>query len=468
MRLIVVSNRLPLTITRAKNGFEYTQTSGGLVTGLKALQKNMDFVWVGNISGMDLTDHDKQVIATDCWARFNSIPVFIPKKINEDSYNGFCNNILWPLVHNFVDDVAWDASKYAAYKQSNTIMCDKVCEIAKDDDMIWIHDYHLMLLPRMVRKRCKKNIKIGFFLHTPFPPSELFATLPVARQIMRGILGSDGVGLHLLEYVAHFLDTSRKCLRAKDLDAQSEITYMPNAITIGERRILVHATPIGIDPQVFRDAVAMSETQTRIAELREKFHGKKVILGVDRTDYIKGIPHRLAAFERYLSKYGTDAVFLQIAVPSRMDVVEYKVLVDQMKFMASDINGKHPRVDDTYFYFLNSSVSFNELCALYAVSDICLITSLRDGMNLVALEYIACQEQGHGKLILSKFAGASSTLPGCVSVNPWETEAVADSIKACADMTQEEATERYEINKRGLETFTALRWGKENMKMWGE
>lgn len=518
-RLIVISNRLPITITRSDTGFKYKQNSGGLVTGLKALKKEVDFLWIGNISGMHLTDSEKEVITTDCWSQFQSIPIFISKKLNDDSYNGFCNAILWPLLHSLTDNVVWYPAKYNAYKRYNDVFCSKVCDIARDGDLIWVHDYHLMLLPRLIKNQCKKNVKVGFFLHTPFPCPEMFTTLPVAKEILQGILGSDGIGFHLLEYLSNFIDTCKSHLRLKDFEdklvcdergscaharqaastTSSEgreckeasqpcsrsntrvsaaedncepqgvqhkgIYYMPNLITIGCRTVRLKAVPIGIDPQLFKDTLAKPETKARISKLKEKFSGKKIILGVDRTDYIKGIPHRLLAFNKYIQKYGNDAVFLQVAVPSRMDVVEYRALVERVKKMVSEINGGCGGVDEMYFYFLNNSVPFDELCALYAASDVCLITSIRDGMNLVALEYIACQEEGRGRLVLSKFAGASSTLPGCMSVNPWNISQVADSLKACLSMCKHEVYERYAINKRGVDTFTVMRWAEENIRM---
>lgn len=518
-RLIVISNRLPISITRSDTGFKYKQNSGGLVTGLKALKKDIDFIWIGNISGMHFTDREKQVITSDCWSQFKSIPIFIPKKLNDDSYNGFCNAILWPLLHSLTDNVVWYPAKYNAYKKYNSVFSSNVCDIARDGDLIWIHDYHLMLLPRLIKNQCKKNVKVGFFLHTPFPCPEMFTTLPVAKEILQGMLGSDGIGFHLLEYLSNFIDTCKSHLKLKDFEDQfvcnekrrcaqekpapctesmddrkckdapqphsrsntcmncieensvpqgvqrKGIYYMPNLITIGHRTVRLKAVPIGIDPQLFKDSLSKPETKARISSLKAKFSGKKIILGVDRTDYIKGIPHRLLAFKKYIQKYGNNAVFLQVAVPSRMDVVEYRALVERVKKMVSEINGGCGSVDDMLFYFLNNSVPFDELCALYAASDVCMVTSIRDGMNLVALEYIACQEEGRGRLLLSKFAGASSTLPGCISVNPWNTSQVADSLNECLSMCTHDVHERYAINKRGIDTFTAMRWAEENIRM---
>lgn len=515
MRLIVISNRLPLTITRGPEGFQYKQTSGGLVTGLKALKKEMEFIWLGNISGIVLSDEEKETIAKDCWNQFKSMPVFVPKRLNEDSYNGFCNRTLWPLLHSLIDNVVWNDAKYQAYRAYNEMFCEKVCEMAQDGDVVWVHDYHLMLLPGLVRERCTKRVKIGFFLHTPFPSPAMFTALPAAKEILKGILGSDGIGFHLLDYLSNFLDTCKAVLAREDLGPEADfgspaheslgmarlgvpstisgdsgchsrsntavgdvrasskksgvahrgIFYLPDAIFVGERRIRLQAATIGIDPQLFRETVAKPGVQERIRALHEKFRGRKIVLGVDRTDYIKGIPHRFLAFDRYLEKYGRDAVFLQIAVPSRMDVVEYRSLVDKVKFLVSDINGKHGAVDETLCYFLNTPVPFEELCALYAASDVCLITSLRDGMNLVALEYVACQETGHGRLLLSKFAGATSTLPGCVSANPWKINKIADCIRECLEMAPDEAGERHAINRTGVNTFTAVRWAQESIAM---
>ncbi|KAM0673452.1 Trehalose-6-P synthase/phosphatase complex synthase subunit [Gurleya vavrai] len=469
MRLIIISNRLPLTIKKHETTFEYKETSGGLVTGLKAVKQTLPFLWIGNISGMTLNNQEKQTITKDCWELFRSIPVFIDTDLNEKSYNGFCNGILWPLIHTFPDDVTFSHVDYEAYKEYNKIFCERVCQIAEDNDIIWVHDYHLMLLPMMLRENIKKKIKIGFFLHTPFSGKDVFGMLPCADEILRGILGSDHIAFHSYDYLANFLQNCRVLMpRVSDVDGEendSLIGYMSGKVDLGSRDINFTAIPIGIDPELFKECLRRSETKKRAVELKKKFEGKKMIIGVDRTDYIKGIPNRIKGFQRYLERSGDrNTVFLQIAVPSRADVPEYASYINTMNTMASELNGSIGDVDDTFFYILNKSVKFEELCAIYSVGDCCLISSLVDGMNLVALEYIACQEEKKGVLLLSEFEGCSSTLPGSVFFNPWNIEEIADAIECGVKMNKEEKNDRFEINHENVKKFTAVKWAEDNVE----
>ncbi|KAM0685293.1 Trehalose-6-P synthase/phosphatase complex synthase subunit [Conglomerata obtusa] len=468
MRLIIISNRLPLSIKKHETTFEYKESSGGLVTGLKAVKQTLPFLWLGNISGMKLNETEKKTIDKDCWDLFKSIPVFIDTDLNEKSYNGFCNGILWPLLHTFPDDVTFSHVDYDGYKEYNRTFCDKVCEIAEDNDIIWVHDYHLMLLPMMLREKISKKVKIGFFLHTPFSGSDIFSMLPCAKDILRGILGSDHVAFHSYDYLANFLENCRYMLpTSSDIDYNEkklEIDYMTGPVNVGKRKINFTAIPIGIDPSLFKECLKKNETKKRAAELKKKFEGKKIIIGVDRTDFIKGIPNRIKGFQRYLERSkDRNIVFLQIAVPSRTEVPEYASYINTMNLMVSELNGSFGKVDETFFYLLNQSIPFEELCAIYSIGDCCLISSLVDGMNLVALEFIACQEVNKGVLLLSEFAGCVSTLPGSVFFNPWNLDSIADAIDCGIKMNDEEKTDRFEINHNNVKRFTAVKWAEDNV-----
>ncbi|EJW05110.1 alpha,alpha-trehalose-phosphate synthase (UDP-forming) [Edhazardia aedis USNM 41457] len=523
MRLIIISNRLPLTITRTNNTFSYKETSGGLVTGLKAVKQTLPFLWIGNISGMNLTEEEKDTITRDCWEFNKSIPVFISKELNEQSYNGFCNGILWPILHTFPDDVSYDPKLFSSYTKFNEIFCDKICELVEEEDIIWVHDYHLMLLPNMLRERLSLKLKkfsIGFFLHTPFSPADVFGQLPCVKQIVEGIMGSDHVAFHTYDYLAHFLDTCtnqlpkrssytsyQKSVHQKNLEkkdnkknlqdsvnvkglcdkSKSEnktvlesptvikkfaksndavIDYHTGDIDIGTRKIRCMAIPIGIDPELFKNTLKKTETKNRIQELKTKYKGKTLIIGVDRTDFIKGIPNRILGFHNYLKKQNVnkDVIFLQICVPSRLDVPEYASLMNRINTLTAELNGSIGNVDDTYMHVLSKSVQFEELCALYSVADVCCISSLMDGMNLVALEYVACQDSNKGVLMLSEFAGCASTLPGSVFFNPWNVDEIANTFEAVINMSQKERDDRHTINSNNVTKFTAVKWAKDNVK----
>jgi trehalose 6-phosphate synthase len=446
MKLIVVSNRLPLTIKKGEKGFEYKQTSGGLVTGLKSIKDTIRFIWLGNISGMELDEDERERITSDCWEQFRSVPVFIDPVLNDESYNGFCNAILWPILHSFNDDLCFTHKNYEAYKRYNSVFCEELCRVVEDGDIVWIHDYHFMLLPEMLRKRTTRDIKIMFFLHVPFASAITMKALACRRDIANSLVSSDLVAFHTFDYALNFRDT---CL-ANEVEPSAKID----------------AIPIGIDPELFRSTLRQEETVKKMQELREKFRGKKILLGVDRTDYVKGMPHRVKGFQRFLEKYEghrEEVVFLQVGVPSRTEVREYAAYVTKINELVSETNGKYGSVEKTYFYFLNKSVNFSELCALYAVSDVLMVTSLRDGMNLVALEYVACQDENNGVLVLSEFAGCSTTLSGALEINAWNIEEIADAIREAVTMSGEERAQRHKINRYGTDTFTSVKWAERNL-----
>ncbi|KCZ81952.1 alpha,alpha-trehalose-phosphate synthase (UDP-forming) [Anncaliia algerae PRA339] len=516
MRLIVVANRLSLVIKKEQDKFVYKQSSGGLATGLKCVKNDMDFIWIGNVTG--IKEEDRKEVEETCWSNYKAVPVFVDKQLNQDSYNLYCNNILWPLLHSF-DNLINNESKFQAYKEYNKLFCDRILEVAEENDVIWVHDYHLMLLPKMIKER--KNVKVAFFLHTPFPSGEVFCNLPNSKDILKGLLLADKIGFHLPEYKSQFIDACKTCLSINDFIKNKEgnqslptnaaketnqknnsnkpmkqvnkstnevkeksddslkvtklcdsnfyntvkgIRYSPSCIETF-KKVSLSSIPIGIDPNMFREVLKKDKVQKRINELKNIFKNKKVILGVDRTDYIKGMPHRMKCYEKYLSKYKNNStVYIQIAVPSRMDLFEYNKLVTDIKLYSTGINND-TGINNNKVLLYNKSVDFDELCALYSLADALLITSLRDGMNLVALEYIACQENKKGVLILSKFAGAVDTLPGCITVNPWSFEEVADKINGALSMNENEKSRRYSINKINIDKFTAVNWAKKNLEV---
>ncbi|KAH9412172.1 trehalose-6-phosphate synthase [Ordospora pajunii] len=446
MKLLVVSNRLPLTVKRGENGFEYMQSSGGLVTGLKSINNKIRFKWIGNISGADLSSEEREIIRKDCRDKFYSIPIFIDPVLNDQSYNGFCNAILWPMLHSFKDDITFSMANYNAYVEYNKIFCNKICEIVEDGDVVWVHDYHLMLLPEMLRAMSTKTFKVMFFLHTVFPKADIMRALEYRKQLISGIMHSDLVAFHSFEYALNFRDV---CIE--------------NGVEcLGK----IDAIPIGIDPEMFRSVLQQQITAQRIRELKQEFQGKKIILGVDRTDYIKGMPHRVKGFQRFLTKHPEfvgNVVFLQVGVPSRTNVKEYSSYITKMNELVSETNSMFGSIETVHIYFLSNSVNINELCALYAVSDVLLVTSLRDGMNLVALEYVSCQDGNNGVLVLSEYAGATTTLPASLETNPWNTEEIANTIYNALTMPEEERAERHRINANAIDTFTSVKWAERNL-----
>lgn len=444
MKLIVVSNRLPLTVSKKDGGFNYNKTSGGLVTGIESLSSHMKFIWIGSIGGTDMSQEDMDQVTHDCLDQFGCFPVFLSPELYDRYYNGFCNAILWPALHSFPDDVCFSYKEYEEYKKANFAFADRILEKCEDGDIVWVHDYHLMLLPSILKSR-NSTLRIMFFFHTAFPDPSNLERIFYKNELLGSISCCDVVSFHTPDYVLNF----KKAIR----DSQSSA--------------IIKAISIGIDPEMFRTELARPETQKRIKELKERFAGKRIILGVDRTDYIKGMPHKVKGFRRFLTRHPemeNKVVFLQIGIPSRLDVREYMTYVSKISELVTEVNGAVGNITNTPVHLLLSSVTFSELVALYAVSEILLITSIMDGMNLVALEYVASHtEENPGAVVLSKFAGATVTLQGAVQHNPNNTEEIADAIEQALELEDADKVERYKKNIRNIDIFTSVKWAQDNL-----
>lgn len=365
------------------------------------------------------------------------------------------------------DEIAWDA-----YTVANRLFAKAIAAEVQDGDMVWIHDYHLMLLPAMLREELRnqaqfsnnsgtndeanpvKHVSIGFFLHTPFPSSEIYRILPVRREILLGVLSCDLIGFHTYDYVRHFLSAVTRILG---------LPTLPNAVLYRGRTITVSAFPIGIDVDKFKEGLTQKPVKDRIAELSKKFDGVKIIVGVDRLDYIKGVPQKLHAFEVFLHEHPEwigKVVLVQVAVPSRQDVEEYQNLRAVVNELVGRINGKFGTIEFTPIHFLHMSIDFSELISLYAISDVCLVSSTRDGMNLVSYEYIASQQNHYGTLILSEFAGAAQGLTGAIIVNPWNIEELAKSINEALTMPEAKKKRDFKRLYAYISKFTSSFWGE--------
>jgi trehalose 6-phosphate synthase len=454
-RLIIVSNRLPVTITRNEKGqYDFSMSSGGLVSALSGLKRAMSFIWIG-WPGLEIPEAERDMVLKRLMDEYSTRPVFLADELADRHYNGFSNSILWPLFHYHPGEMNFDEESWWAYREANKAFAKAITDTVEDGDMIWIQDYHLMLLPAMLRECIgtkAKNVRIGFFLHTPFPSSEIYRILPVRRQILEGVAPCDVIGFHTYDYARHFLSSCSRVLH---------IPTTPNSISYNGHRAQVGAYPIGTDPEKFFDALKDEKVIKRISVLKSKFEGVKIIVGVDRLDYIKGVPQKLHAFEVFLSEnpeWIGKVVLVQVAVPSRQDVEEYQNLRAVVSELVGRINGKFGTVEFTPIHFMHKSVNFDELVALYTVSDMCLVSSTRDGMNLVSYEYICTQQDNHGVLVLSEFAGAAQSLNGSIIVNPWSTQELAQGIKDGLNMNDETRTRNYDKLFRYVVRYTAKYW----------
>ncbi|XP_052177114.1 alpha,alpha-trehalose-phosphate synthase [UDP-forming] 1 [Diospyros lotus] len=459
-RLLVVANRLPVSaVRRGEESWSLEISAGGLVTALLGV-KEFEARWIG-WAGVNVPDEPGQRALTKALAEKRCIPVFLDEETVHQYYNGYCNNILWPLFHYLglpqEDRLATTRSfqsQFDAYKKANQMFAEVVNDHYEEGDVVWCHDYHLMFLPKCL-KEYNRKMKVGWFLHTPFPSSEIHRTLPSRSDLLRAVLAADLVGFHTYDYARHFVSA---CTRILGLEGT------PEGVEDQGRLTRVAAFPIGIDSERFIRALEVPQVQEHIRELKERFAGRKVMLGVDRLDMIKGIPQKILAFEKFLEEnpsWRDKVVLLQIAVPTRTDVPEYQKLTSQVHEIVGRINGRFGTLTAVPIHHLDRSLDFHALCALYAVTDVALVTSLRDGMNLVSYEFVACQESKKGVLILSEFAGAAQSLgAGAILVNPWNITEVATSIGQALNMSAEEREKRHRHNFVHVTTHTAQEWAE--------
>ncbi|BAM81439.1 alpha,alpha-trehalose-phosphate synthase [Cyanidioschyzon merolae strain 10D] len=462
-KLIIVSNRLPITMKRRNDGqYDYTMSSGGLVSALEGAldPRELPFIWVGWPGG-EVDPADETQVSTELLHRYGLVPVFLSAELHELYYNGFCNDVLWPLFHYVPLQVVsqdgerkFDYKYWAAYTTANQRFAEAIMSVYRRGDSVWVQDYHLMLLPALLRRKLRHSTRIGFFLHTPFPSSEVYRILPVRREILEGVLAADLIGFHTFDYARHFLSV---CTRILGLESSHKgVAFHGHFARVG-------IFPIGIDPNLFLRTMELALVKARIEELRNRFRGQKILIGVDRLDYIKGVPHKLLAFETLLKKYPEwheKVVLAQIAVPSRIEVEEYRKLIAYTNELVGRINGRFGSVEYAPIMFINQSIPFEELCALYHVADVAVITSIRDGMNLVSYEYVMCQREKCGVLILSEFAGSAQSLSGAIRVNPWNIEELAAAMHEALTMSDREREMKHWKLYRYVTTHTASYWAQ--------
>lgn len=452
-RIIIVAYRLPFKLIRKKDEFITVQNSGGLVSAILSLSEKLNsansipakIIWVGT--------GDRQLADANLHSNFELHPVEIPRKINEKYYGGFCNDTIWPLFHYFPFRTVYDESYFDAFVAANNLFFEKIKDLLRPGDFIWIHDYQLLLLPEKVRNYYPEA-DIGFFLHIPFPSFELFRLLPRKwrEAILNGMAGADVVGFHTNDYTQYFLKSVKRTLGYR---------IERNFIFVGDRLCKADAFPIGIDFDKFYDACCSQNTINHKNKLRSYLSGNKLIFSVDRLDYSKGFLQRLKAFERFLEKFPEwhfKVVFNMIVVPSRDNIAAYQDIRKEIEATVGRINGKYSTLKWRPVIYQYKSIPFNELVAIYDLSDVGLITPLRDGMNLVAKEYVACQRENCGMLVLSELAGASVELNEAVLINPTDVEETSDAInKALCMPDKEKETRIYKMQNR-LSRYNVFTW----------
>jgi len=382
------------------------------------------------------------------------VPVFIDQKLYNKYYNGFGNDLLWPLLHYETGRTIYREDDWAAYEKVNQIFCDKVLEVAKSGDVIWIQDFHLFLLPELLKKK-NPSLKLGFFLHVPFPSSEIFRQLPHREEILRSVLHADLIGFHDYSYLRHFCSSA---LRILGLDtSELEINISGHTARLG-------VFPVSIDTQM---VVQKSKLATTEAYAKKFKSDRFTFLGVDRLDYTKGIELKLLAFKQLLKKYPEfrkKVRLIQVAIPTRSEVPEYQALKQQIEQMVGEINGEFATFNWVPVRYIYNTVALGPLIGLYRASDALLVTSKRDGMNLVALEYVASQnEKSPGMVLLSEFAGALSLLNQTLPLNPWNADETADRMQEALKMPRQERQNRWKQMSNFLNKYTATDWARSFM-----
>lgn len=430
MRLFIISNRLPLKATKTENDFTFTPSEGGLVTGLGSLDMKIEKHWVG-WPGMYFENEEDENKVEKHLTKFNYHSVFLSEKQIEEYYEGYSNSILWPLCHYFFSYIRYKKSYWKAYQKVNNLFLEAVIPLLEPDDIVWVQDYHLMLLPQLIREK-NKFVNIGYFHHIPFPSYELFRVLPERKKMLNGLLGADLVAFHTHDYMRHFVSASERVL---------DLTFHLDQVKHDNRIVHVDSLPMGINYELYHNAILDVNIQKKAEELKETFGDSKLVLSVDRLDYSKGILHRMEGFYRFLKKhpeYIGKISMAMIIVPSRATVEQYSTLKNNIDEMIGRINGEYSTINWTPVYYFYHAFSFEELIAMYSIADIALVTPLRDGMNLVAKEYLAVKRDKPGVLILSEMAGSAIELSDAIIVNPNDTEDIANAILTALQMPEEE------------------------------
>ena len=416
-RLLIVSNRLPVTVACVDGEVQLAPSTGGLATGLRALHEPSTSTWIGWPGPIPEIDEGQRVALEQRLAELRTVPVWLGADEGTRFYEGVSNGVLWPLFHYLLDQIPLAIKDWHAYQRVNERFADTVTSHYQPDDIIWVHDYHLMLVPQLLRWRLP-DARIGFFLHTPFPGSEVFRTLPFRERILTGLLGADLIGFHTAAYMRHFASSLLRILGiAVDMDR----------VRVDHREPRLGVFPMGIDTERFATLATDPAVAVAVQSIRGADDGA-LLVGIDRLDYTKGIPRRLLAFEALLDTYPElreRVRLVQVAVPSRTNIGAYEEFRVQVDALTGRINGRFATPRWTPVHYMYRSLSEQEVVALYRTADVMLVTPLRDGMNLVAKEFVAARTDEDGVLVLSEFAGAASELAEALRVNPYDIDHAA-------------------------------------------
>ena len=449
--LVIVSNRLPMSVKKVDGSLVFEQSSGGLATGLTDYVRRGSTKWIGwpGIASDDLTRAERAQITREL-RKSGCYPVFLTQKQLDDYYNGYSNSVIWPLFHNLpVKDHV--PKLWRGYREANSLFTEEALRLSKPGSTIWVHDYHLMLVPQLLR-RAGRGDKIGFFLHIPFPAPTSFAPLLEAKSLLHGMLGADLVGFHTRSYTEAFL---------ADCDALLGLANDAGRLLIGQRPVRVTEFPMGIDYGRFSRATRLPHKHMELHALRQKYQNKQVILTVDRLDMTKGLVERISAYQALLRqqpKWHGKLVMVMIVSPSRLDVVEYQQLKVQVDAVLAEITDEFETKAWQPIDFIYETVPIDTVMTYYQLADVAFIAPLIDGMNLVAKEFVASKPLGSGVLVLSETAGAAEELRDAVLVNPSESQSMVDGLTRALAMPKHELRRRARSMQEHIQEFTVQKW----------
>ena len=451
-RVLIVSNRLP--VTAKVNGRDVTiePSSGGLASGLRGTYEQVESLWIGWPGEIPRLDDARERILKAKLAEIRAVPVHLSRQEVRGFYEETSNGVIWPLFHYLLDELPPMMGRWDMYRLVNEKYARVVAEHYRPGDLVWIHDYQLLMVPSILRRLAGNDVRIGFFLHVPFPSSEVFSVLPQREEVLEGLLGADLIGFHTASYMRHFMTSVRRVLG-----------YEPNVdrISIDGREVRAGVYPMGIDAAAWSARADSPEVTAQVETIRNDAQGRKLLVGIDRLDYTKGIPRRLLALERLLETEPSlreQVRMIQVTVPSRERVESYAAFRRRIDELVGRINSTYATATWVPIHNINRSMSEVEVTALYRAADVMLVTPLRDGMNLVAKEFVASRNDKDGVLVLSEFAGAAAELGEGLQVNPYDVDQMARRIKEGLTMPRSERRSRMRAMRLRVMTHDVHGW----------
>ena len=463
-KTIIVSNRLPLNVSVEEGNVKVFPSVGGLATGMKSIHQNSESLWIGwaGVASDEIDDAVSEEIK-NLAIKEKCVPVPLTQQELDDYYFGFSNRVLWPLFHYFMEYADYQEAHWETYKKVNEKFAEVILENLEEGDKIWIHDYQLLLVPQLIKEK-RPDVSVGFFLHIPFPSYEIFRAIPWREELLKGMLGADLIGFHTYDYERHFISSVSRILHY-----ETNI----NSIHVENREVKVDSFPMSIDYEKFHRAAEeqahkkeKTSLEIRVNQYKELVPDSKLILSIDRLDYTKGIAKRIEALEYFLDKYPQfheKVRLIMLAVPSREEVPQYQQLKKEIDELVGRINGKFSTATWTPIWYFYRSLPFEELIELYTSSDIAFLTPIRDGMNLVAKEYIASRTDQTGVLILSEMAGVAHEMNDALLINPNDYKQMAEALKSALEMPEEEQIARNKILQKRIQRYNVEKWATDFM-----